>query len=300
MSKPLKRILAATDLSRHAEVALRRAAVLAHAHGAELELVHALAGTPVLVPAWGDPGAAPWLREEVLAEGVREHLEQLAKQLGERYRVDTHIRTVGGPPQQAIPTQAEAWDADLVVIGAHGEGGLLDRLLGSTARKLLRRCRRPVLVVRRDTDSPYTCLLAATDFSPHAERAARMAARLAPTAGLILAHTHEPEMEKRLAYAKVDKAMGRRYLEAAARHAAEQLERAVAGLAEGGIKARGVLREGHPARLLTALIEENGVELVAVGAHGKSAIEAGLLGSTSEHLVGHAPCDVLVVPGAEG
>lgn len=299
MPTPIRHILAATDLSHHAEVALRRAAGLAREHGAELEILHALAATPVLVPAWGDPGAAPWLREEVLAEGVQERLVELAARIAGDDGLIVRTRVLHGHPQDAIADQAEDWDADLVVIGAHGEGGLLDRVLGSTARRLLRRCRRPVLVVRRASDAGYARVMVGTDFSPNAAQAARALARLAPGADLLLVHAHEPELEKRLAYARVDKVLGQRYLEASMRHAGEALQQAASGLAAEGLSARTVLREGHPSRVLAQLIGEQDIELVAAGAHGKSLLEAGLLGSTSEHLLANAGCDVLVVPRAD-
>lgn len=296
MPTPIRRILAATDLSHHAEVALRRAAGIAREHGAELEILHALAATPVLVPAWGDPGAAPWLREEVLSEGVQEHLSGLATRLVGDGGLVVRTRLLHGHPQDAIAQQAEDSDADLVVIGAHGEGGLLDRVLGSTARRLLRRCRRPVLVVRGESDAGPARVMVGTDFSDNAAQAVRALARLAPGADLLLVHAHEPELEKRMAYARVDRALGQRYLEAARQQAAQALDRAAADLAAEGIAVRTLLREGHPSRVLGQLIGEQGIELVAVGAHGKSMLEAGLLGSTSEHLLANAGCDVLVVP----
>ena len=43
---------------------------------------------------------------------------------------------------------AEEQDASVVVVGAHRRGGLSRLLLGSTAKDVLERARRPVLVVR--------------------------------------------------------------------------------------------------------------------------------------------------------
>ncbi len=39
-------------------------------------------------------------------------------------------------------------DADMIVMGSHGHGMLADVTMGSTSRRVLRRCSRPVLVVR--------------------------------------------------------------------------------------------------------------------------------------------------------
>ncbi len=51
---------------------------------------------------------------------------------------------------------------------------------------------------------------------------------------------------------------------------------------------------GHAAREITALAESEEADLVALGARGMNALERFLLGSSSEKIVRHAPCSVLV------
>lgn len=51
--------------------------------------------------------------------------------------------------------------------------------------------------------------------------------------------------------------------------------------------------EGHPARVLTDLAE--GASLLVVGSRGHGGFAGTFLGSVSHHLVGHAPCPVVVV-----
>ncbi len=45
---------------------------------------------------------------------------------------------------------------------------------------------------------------------------------------------------------------------------------------------------------------ETKVDLLVVGSHGRTGLTKLLLGSVSAHLVGHAPCSVLVVKRAAG
>ena len=47
---------------------------------------------------------------------------------------------------------AEEHDAAAVVVGTRGHGGLRSRVLGSTSRRLVDRCRRPVMVVHATGD----------------------------------------------------------------------------------------------------------------------------------------------------
>jgi nucleotide-binding universal stress UspA family protein len=51
-------------------------------------------------------------------------------------------------PVDQIIQHAEKYDYDLVVMGSRGLGMLANVMLGSTSRRVLRRCRKPVLVIR--------------------------------------------------------------------------------------------------------------------------------------------------------
>ena len=55
--------------------------------------------------------------------------------------------------------------------------------------------------------------------------------------------------------------------------------------------------EGHPAFALTRVAENS--ELLVVGSRGHGGFVGALLGSVSQHVVAHARCPVVVVPGAE-
>jgi nucleotide-binding universal stress UspA family protein len=48
-----------------------------------------------------------------------------------------------------LAAAADRIDADLLVVGAHGDGNLADRMLGSTSYKLTHRANQPVVVVPR-------------------------------------------------------------------------------------------------------------------------------------------------------
>ena len=52
---------------------------------------------------------------------------------------------------------------------------------------------------------------------------------------------------------------------------------------------------GHPARVLCDVTKELRADLLVIGASGRSGLWAGVLGSTADRVVDHAPCSVLVV-----
>ncbi len=63
---------------------------------------------------------------------------------------------------------------------------------------------RPVLIVKREPRGPYQQVLVPVDFSEPSRRAAEMALRIAPQAGITLLHVFEVPFEGRMHYAGVD------------------------------------------------------------------------------------------------
>jgi nucleotide-binding universal stress UspA family protein len=58
----------------------------------------------------------------------------------------------GDDAAEAIGEAAERLGADVVVIASRGRGAITRLFLGSVADKVLRHCRRPVLVLRPPTE----------------------------------------------------------------------------------------------------------------------------------------------------
>jgi nucleotide-binding universal stress UspA family protein len=54
---------------------------------------------------------------------------------------------------------------------------------------------------------------------------------------------------------------------------------------------------GHPAEQILRVASDLGVDLIVVGRRGRSGIRQWLFGSTSQRVISHAPCSVLVVRG---
>jgi len=63
------------------------------------------------------------------------------------FTVNQIIVETGHPVGRIIAT-AEKIDADMIVMGSHGQGMLEQVVIGSTSRRVLRRCKKPVLVIR--------------------------------------------------------------------------------------------------------------------------------------------------------
>lgn len=143
----IKRILAPTDFSHHAEAALKYACGLAERLGSTLHLLHVL---PDVVPVGPDPMLAPTLPPEYYTETENQSLEALSKAIdpcwGHAPAIETAVRWGGAV--EGIVAYANDLAVDLIVIATHGRTGLSHVLLGSVAERIVRESPCPVLTIR--------------------------------------------------------------------------------------------------------------------------------------------------------
>jgi nucleotide-binding universal stress UspA family protein len=288
----LTSILAATDFSAPARHAADRAARLAHETGAQLTLMHALSGSALAeLRQWLGTGHGG---EQQLVAEIRHGLEQAAAGLAAARQVAVHTHLAAGAAVDCIGQQADALDADLLLLGARGGGFLRRLVVGTTAERLLRRTTRPLLVVRQTAHEPYRRALVALDFSPWSAQALRLARRVAPHARLVLLSAFQVPFEEKLRFAGVDAATVDHYRTQARALATQRLHAAAhdAGLKPGHWDARIV--EGDASQRIVEQEQESDCDLVVVGKHGQSAAEELLLGSVTKHVLAEGSADVLV------
>ncbi len=292
---PATALLVATDLSAPARHAVERAYLLAAATGGDLCILHAMELDAIdsLREMLGDDLMQV---KAALNSDARKRLEQLIGDAAINRGVAARSRVTVGNPLATIAAEADALDADLLVLGARGESFLRHALLGSTAARLLRKSlRRPVLVVKLAPHEAYRSVLIAVDFSPVSLSAIRIARQLAPDADLVLLHAFELPYEGKLALAGVEEEVIRRLVATESgvrRHRLRELA-ATAGLAP--IDYSGRILHGDPAQQIAALEQEYNCDLIVVGKHGEHIAEELLLGSVTKHVLAESQCDVLVI-----
>lgn len=139
----MKRLLCALDGSPRAPNVLATAVHLANLADAKLVLFRAVS-IPVDLPSEVMRVTDRSL-EEILRRNARGDLEHAAREVPlpriERYVVELATAWDG------ICKAANEYRVDLIVLGSHGYGGL-ERLLGTTASKVVNHADRNVLVVR--------------------------------------------------------------------------------------------------------------------------------------------------------
>jgi nucleotide-binding universal stress UspA family protein len=283
------RLVLATDMSARCDRALSRAAQLARAWGAAVEVLHAVSPAEA---AFRDRGPAPpaWRRPEPWVRTVERRLQEDLAAEG----IDATVRVVTDAPAQAVLAAVAGDPAALVVLGIAKDAHMERLQLGSTADSLVRHATVPVLNVRSRARAPYKHVVTATDFSAPSVHALQLAARWFPQARLTAFHACLPSDPAVLDGLPASEARWRPAVTA-------QFETFLTAAGLTGPAARPVqclAEAGPPAALLAGYVVSGQVDLIVLGSHGRSGMARALLGSTAEDLLHALDCDTLVVRGS--
>ena len=150
MIPDIKKILYATDMSPNARYAFGYAASLANRYNAKITIIHVVEElSPTAQLLIGDIiGEKRWStlkgeKEDVIITTIRKRLENFC----ESYYLEMpkcrlaveRVMIENGPAVGRIIAAAETTDADVIVMGSHGQGMLQEVMIGSTSRRALRR-----------------------------------------------------------------------------------------------------------------------------------------------------------------
>jgi len=138
-------ILVAVDLSPASEKVVAAAGRVARLTGAKVYILHTAEPEPDFV---GYDAGPEVVRTQVANEYRREHRDVQA--LADRLRADGLDATallIQGPTVETALREADHLDAELIVVGTHGHSAVYDVLIGSYSAGIIRKSKRPVLVV---------------------------------------------------------------------------------------------------------------------------------------------------------
>ena len=284
-------ILAATDFSVDGNNAVRRAALLAHEHGARLHILH------VLNPAGCKPlrdWFSPTLDLDLKAAQARDALRRLAVEILGAYDLTASVEVAVGNPFETLMKASE--HVDLVVLGRRGHGHLKGLLVGRTVDRMLRICRRPVLVVKTPVQGSYRRVLVPIDFTAASGAAIRVADRMRREMSMHVFHALNSKREAVLRDADVPEHVIRetRLMEEGAINA--RMRRKVARLGLDSTSMNYALAYGHPVHSTLRHAHRLGADLIVAGKQGRSTLGSFLLGSVSSRVLSGATCDMLIVP----
>jgi len=285
-------VVVGVDGSESAGHAARWAAVEAVHRHLPLRLVHA-----VKVPVGPDIGGLMdqgYVTE--LKSAGRELVAGLQAEIVEIHPdLDVHTDVTVADPVTTLIAESET--AHLVVLGSRGLGGFTGILVGSTAITLVAHGHCPVAVIRSRTPDGIPPVggpvVVGLDGSPASAAAVALAFEEASLRGcdLVALHTWtQYQSDNAYTYAR-QFVVDWNAIDARER---EVLAERLAGWEEKfpDVVVRRVVTRGRP---VSALLEHStDAQLLVVGSRGHGGLTGMLLGSTSQALIYHATCPLLV------
>lgn len=290
------RIVACLDRSELAQRVVPHALAIARALGVPITLLRVLEARPA-----GETRADP-VEWDIRRHEARHSLERLAARLRDDAG-SVEVEVVEGHVAEQICLWATNRAADLVVLGAHGEGRPTADGLGGTARNVLDRAPASVLLVPASVASGrvarYRRILVPVDGSSRAESVLPFAIRLAEAAQAELLLTYVvpvPELIEVGPLESDDLEMCERIVRRNERVAREYLNRIRARAARNGLRVRTfALRDGDVRSRLARLVGDERVDLIVLSAHGHSGRADVPYGSVTAHLMTHSAVPLLVL-----
>jgi universal stress protein E len=280
----VQHILCASDLTQRSVVALRRAAALAKRIGARLTLLHVV----------------PWEQEERMTRmranrAYAQLLSHADRAIDPATSFEVVIRI--GNAREMIAKASRELDVDLVVV-APPKSRRLESIIGTTAERLVRNARRPVLIAQQDVLDDYRDVVVAADLSDATRPLLHRTISLAGLANAwtTIVHAFEPAHRDKLRTAGVAESAIETYVQRSLEDARRELMQIAvsAGLSPSATRVQ--VRSEAPSAAITGILQELRPELLAIGASRWFAMKRLVIGSVADQVLRSAQCDVLVIP----
>jgi nucleotide-binding universal stress UspA family protein len=294
------RILVPLDGSRTAESVLPVVSFLARTLNASVTLVHVLEKNPPKTvhgeTHLGDAGEAA----EYLKEIIR-------KAFSETSRVAFHVHTARehDVARSIVGHKAEI-DHDLVVMCTHGRGRARHFFLGNIAQQVIHRGDIPVLFIHPGHGSPAKDFTIRSMLFPFDERAEHenvlpLVGDLAKKCGAavrlaMVIQTYGTVSGRWTTITRYMPGTTSRMLELSVGEAEEYLERQKKKLSGKGMNVSASVLRGDPARAIVKAAQKWGVDIVVLGTHRKTGLEAILSGSVAYKICVRSRLPLLLIP----
>ena len=297
--KRFKSILVAIDSRAQDHPALQWATSLAEYNKARLTIVDVV---PELSSPFGATRQEVEMAREAIEESKTRSLEALATSVGEK-GVSVETRVLSGRTSVAIIRAVLKDGHDLVVRTTKGVRSRRFGWLGTTSRRLLRKCPCPVWLVRPNGVPRFSCVLAAVEPTPHDDAHAEfnhcimdLAISIAEYQGGQVHVVHAWDV---FGSSIVKSRMrARDFGELEATVEAKVMAAFDTFLASRKLKvgdANVHLLRGDASLLIPPLVTALGVDLIVMGTIARTGVQGLLMGNTAEVVLDRVECPVLAV-----
>lgn len=291
-----KHILIPLDGSRLAESVLPYSVALCKKSAAQVTLLHVI-----------EKGASAEIHGERHLTNEVEACNYLGE-IAEKYfsgvsNVERHVHTdeVSHVPASIVQHSSEL-KPDLIILCTHGQGGIRDMVVGSIAQQVVSNGQVPVLLVHPGQKfSGFSSLLVALDGDPEHDRALDLAADLARmlTASLRLLRvvpTYDTLTGEHAALSTMLPNTTLAYLDVMEEEAVHYLQERLNRFCGEGIECEAEVQRGDPAQEVVKSAMNSNVDLIILGTHGKSGLNAFWSGSVTPKIIARTKIPILLFP----
>ncbi len=238
------------------------------------------------------------------------YLERAAERLAAAAPVDRHVHAGQElDVAQSIAEHAAELGADLVVLCTHGRSRLRHRLFGGIAQRVAGKGRTPILLVPPAGTAParpFRCrtMLIPLDGESAHEQGLPPAAELARACEaslhlLVVVPTLGTLAGEQAATGQILPGTTAALLELDEERAEQYVSELVARLAAGGLEVTAEVGRGDPTAMILETASRIGADLIVLGTHGRSGLDAFWSASVAPRIAQKAHLPVLLVPVAK-
>ncbi len=293
------KILVPLDGSHLAETVLPMVGHLAQACQSQVMLLHII-----------ERGASPTVhgdRHLVNDGDALAYLDEISQRLPSGLTVEKHVHTTAESDVAAsIVQHSRELNADLVVMCTHGNSGLHTRLFGGIAQHVLSRGHTPVMLTSPQKPSPvseFSCrsILVPLDGNEEHEAGLETATQLAKVCGAalhlvgVIHEMHTLPAERTISALLMPTATNE-MLEQSSRQMAQYLSGLVQGIRRQNLNVSADIQRGDPTEKILQIARQQKVDLIVLGTHGKTPMEAFWSGSLTPALFVQSQTPILLVP----
>ncbi len=295
----IKNILVPLDGSQLSETVVPLAALLAKQNHAKLILFHVIEQHP--------PDTIHGEHHLTDQQEASTYLEKVSQSLPDGLILDRHVHTSAEKNVAvSIVEHSKEMGVDLIVMCAHGQSGLQKRIFGNIAQDVLNLGDVPVLLLSpekevRDESCSCQCILVPLDGDPDHEAGLDMAVELSHSCQaklhlVMVIHELSTLPAEQAAAAVLLPSATSALLDIGCEEAEMYLAELMGKLLDKNIPVTGEVQRGDPAKEIIHSAQEFQADMIVLGTHSKTAMDAFWSGSVTPKIATQTHLPLLLVP----
>ena len=288
----IRSLLVPVDLTPVSDRVIRRVKRLPLAEDARITLLHVV---PDILSVRNQQ-----IAERDATKALAAEVRDLRQSLLRSQHVEPVVTTGAGAKE--ITAAATRMNAELIVMG-RGSGRMSDVFLGSTAERVIRQAKLPVLVVRLPARKPYCRPALALDLDSAAFEIVRLALRVVsePRPALAVIHAFDDPYHS-LGYPSLSDAAEERKVELHLKATREVESLLASAVRHANVSPddaphwKTYVRYGSPRLVIENTLRKAEPDLLVLGTRGHTGVAYVFFGTVAGDVLRQAKCDVLVVP----